>query len=133
MWEKRPIYRKSYPSHRQIQDDGVNTEDDTLMCVSIELYIRTEIYLKGDVAVCCSALQCVAVCYSALKNAVEGANYTSNRCVAVCCSVLQRNEGCYCLCALYITSVCCSVLQCVAARRSAVKDVAACLLYVSHQ
>ena len=40
---------------------------------------------------CCSVLQCVAVCRSALQ------------CVAVCCSVSQ-----------YV-AVCCSVLQCVAA------------------
>jgi len=51
--------------------------------------------------VCCSVLQCVAVCYS---------------CVAVCCSVLQsvtRVLQCVAVCCRVLL-VCCSVLQCVA-------------------
>jgi len=116
MWEKGPTYRKNDPCHRQIQDDGVNTENNTLMYVSIELYIRTEIHLKGDVAVCCSAM----------KDAVEGANYASNQCVAVCCSKMKDAIACAHDISQQCVAVCCSVLQCVAARRSAVKDVAAC-------
>ena len=50
------------------------------------------------VAVCCSVLQCVAVCIAA--------------CGAVCCSVLQCDAVC--------CSVCCIVLQCVALNRTSI-------------
>ena len=50
------------------------------------------------VAVCCSVLQRVAVCYVAERDA----DLVQSLCVPVCCSVL--------LC----VAVCCSVLQCVA-------------------
>jgi len=55
--------------------------------------------------VCCSVLQCVAVCCSVCSVL---------QCVAVCCSVLQ--------CA----AVCCSVLQCVAVYCSVLQCVAMC-------
>ena len=63
------------------------------------------------VVVCCSVLQCVAVCCSdndcevVRLNCKMGHKALSNCAwyVAVCCSVLQR------------VAVCCSVLQCVAA------------------
>jgi len=53
--------------------------------------------------VCCSALQCVAVCCSvSLFQRVAGNCYCSVlQCVAVCCSVLQ------------CVAACCSLLQCV--------------------
>jgi len=66
--------------------------------------------------VCCSVLQCVAVCYSVVQHvAVLGM-----QCVAVCCSVLQCGAACcsvmYDIRIVYATDdVCCSVLQCVAA------------------
>jgi len=46
---------------------------------------------------CCSVLQCVAVCCRALQSA--RCTCDSNTCVAVCCSVLQ------------CVTVCCSALQ----------------------
>ena len=46
---------------------------------------------------CCSVLQCVAVCCSE-----ESSESEQSRIVSVCCSVLQ------------CVAVCCSVLQCVA-------------------
>ena len=49
------------------------------------------------VAVCCSVLQCVAVCVA---------------CVAVCCSVLQCVAVCCCV--LQCGAAYCSVLQCCA-------------------
>jgi len=57
--------------------------------------------------VCCSVLQCVAVCCSVLQleYGLEGSNVfdvSGGVCVAVCYSVLQ------------CVAVCCSVLQCVA-------------------
>ena len=65
------------------------------------------------VAVCCSVLQCVAVCYhyyllvgSALRSRALPSPSLQNtvqcvECVAVCCNVLQ------------CVAVCCSVLHCV--------------------
>jgi len=55
------------------------------------------------VAVCCSALQCVAV-YSSddQRKNVNRVVFTRGGCTAVCCSALQ------------CVAVCCSVLQCVA-------------------
>ena len=47
---------------------------------------------------CCSVLQCVAVCCSVLLESVQG-DLRRIQCVAVCCSVLQ------------CVAVCCSVLQ----------------------
>ena len=82
------------------------------------------------VAVCCSALQCVAVWYSVLLG------------VAVCCkccsiflwssqiasrrraALLQCAEVC-CI-ALQCVAVCCSVFQCVAVCCSALQGVAVC-------
>jgi len=49
--------------------------------------------------VCCSVLQCAAVCCSASSLLVQQSEL---KCVAVCCRVLQ------------CVVVCCSVLQCVA-------------------
>jgi len=66
----------------------------------------------------CSALQCVAVCCSALQYIAE---HTTSRlfelqCVAVYCSVLQCVAVC---CSVWqCVAVCCSVLQCVAVRCS---------------
>ena len=68
---------------------------------------------------CCSVVQCVAVCCSALQydvvqHRVHSAaalvsirqQFSMLQCVAVCCSALQCG------------TVCCSVLQCVAVCRS---------------
>jgi len=63
---------------------------------------------RGQVAVCCSVLQCVAVCCSVCS---------VMRCVAVCCSALQ----CVAVCA-----VCCSVLQNVAECCRVLQSVAVC-------
>jgi len=65
------------------------------------------------VAVCCSVLQCVAVCIE-----------QQSKCDVVCCSVLQ----CVAVCCgeLRRVAVCCSVLQCVAVRCSMVGHVAVC-------
>jgi len=69
---------------------------------------RTCTYDKLCHFVCCSVLQCVAVCRSVI-------NYVT-LCVAVCCSVLQ----CVAVCCSVINSVtlcvavCCSMLQGVA-------------------
>jgi len=57
---------------------------------------------------CCSALQCVAVCCSVL---------TMLQCVAVCCSVFCSVSQClpeYNSTSQVCVAVCCSVLQCVA-------------------
>jgi len=80
------------------------------------------------VAVCCSVLQCVAVCCSAFMFTPQGPFVGSKEGlrVAVCCSVLQCvavhsrsllgvpswviKRGCVLQC----VAVCCSVLQCVA-------------------
>jgi len=52
------------------------------------------------VALCCSVLQCVAVCSG--EGDVKHQVSRQMSCVAVCCSMLQR------------VAVCCSVMQCVA-------------------
>ena len=57
--------------------------------------------LQCAVAVRCSVLQCVGVCWSVLY------------CVVVCCSMLQCVVVCCCS-VLQCVAVCCSVLQCVA-------------------
>jgi len=68
------------------------------------------------VAVCCSVLQCVAmcpcvaVCCSVLQSVVECCSVL--QCVAVCCSVLQSVVECCRV--LQRVAVCCSVLQSVA-------------------
>jgi len=64
--------------------------------------------------VCCSVLQCVAVCCSGYVPVTR-----SNMCVAVCCSVLQCVAVCCSalqwLCTRHaVRHVCCRVLQCVA-------------------
>ena len=69
---------------------------------------------------CCSVLQCVAVCCSVLLFAdpLVAAQATQGRlkCVAVCCSVL------------WCVAVCCSVFQCVTVRCSVLQCVAVCRL-----
>jgi len=68
--------------------------------VLLELIIEAA-KAKNYVAVCCSVLQCVAVCCSVLLELmIEAAK--AKECVAVCCSVLQ------------CVGVCCSVMKCVA-------------------
>jgi len=66
-------------------------------------------------AVCCSVLQCVAVCAVVC--------YSVLQCGAVCCNIVRFYvdfQHCYCECvaeccsALQCVAVCCSVLQCVA-------------------
>jgi len=52
------------------------------------------------VAVRCSVVQCVAVCYIVSLEMLNNICDEFRRCVAVCCSVVQ------------IVAVCCSVLQC---------------------
>ena len=59
---------------------------------------------KYDVAVCCSVLQCVAVCCKCIASVLQQISLRNRccsvlQCVAVCCSVLQ------------FVAVCCSVLQ----------------------
>jgi len=79
----------------------------------IDIYIwdagtRNEAIRSTWSAVCCSVVQCVAVCCSVLYTYGMQARGTKQyelhavQCVAVCCSVLQ------------CVAVCCSVLQCVA-------------------
>jgi len=73
--------------------------------VRLDIYTHVELQY---VAVCCSVLQCVAVCRSRRPTTCiyDAPGYTylcrEMQCVAVCCSVLQ------------CVAVCCSVLQCVA-------------------
>ena len=55
------------------------------------------VLLLQYVAVCCSVLQCVAVCFSVLQYAAMCCSVL--QCAAVCCGVLQY------------AAVCCSVLQ----------------------
>jgi len=71
-----------------------------------------------EVSVCCSVLQCVAVC-SELSVLLPSAKETCK--IGVCCSVLQRDAVCQWLGVLLPSSmetctvgVCCSVLQRVA-------------------
>jgi len=79
---------------------------------------------------CCSVLQCVAVCCSVLLyllRSLVGTRSIVFQCVAVCCSVLQCIAMCCSTCSgvkstkdrmccsmLQYIVVCCSVLQCVA-------------------
>jgi len=71
---------------------------------------------------CCSVLQCVAVCCSL--------------CVAVCCSVLQCVAVCCrCVWISHVTNtMCCSVLQCVAVCCRVLQCVAVCCrcVWMSH-
>jgi len=61
------------------------------------------------VAVCCSVLQCVAVCEHTTTH-----DDSMSQCVAVCCSVFQRLiVGCS---VLQYVAVCYSMLQCVNTR-----------------
>jgi len=75
--------------------------------------------------VCCSVLQCVAVCGSVMQcftvccNVLQSVAVCGSvlQCVTVCCSVLQRVAVC-CSLLQYVVScvcvtVCCSVLQCI--------------------
>jgi len=62
-------------------------------------------------AVCCSALQCVAVCCTVAK---KGRRLYGAHCVVFCCSVLQ------------CVAVCCSVLQCAAVYCKVLQCVAVC-------
>jgi len=87
------------------------------------------------VAVCCSVLQCVAVCCSVCCSVLQ--------CVAVCCGMLQR-VCCYQIVFVILATfggVCCSVLQrvlqcvvqpyvlqCVTVCCGALRCVAACVL-----
>ena len=75
--------------------------------------------VTGMCVVCCSVLQCVAVCcsYLTIKAEVSHAfgfchGYVL-QCVAVCCSVLQCVVACCSV--LQRVAVCCNVLQCVVA------------------
>ena len=94
----------------------------------------TSCHTHGQLAVCCSVLQCVAVRCSVLQYVTPHA-WTSScthvdesrhkyitarrghgsvlQCVAACCSVLQCVAVCCSV--LQCVAVCCSVLQCVAA------------------
>jgi len=72
-------------------------------------------------SVCCSVLQCVAVCCSVKANYSFLHAYVISvlQCVAVCCSVLQCEGRLFfltCVCHQCV-AVCCSVLQCVAVWR----------------
>ena len=60
------------------------------------------------VVVCCSMLQCVAVCCCLVR--VSFGKVSSR--VAVCCSVWQC--GAVCSSVLHCVAACCNVLQCVA-------------------
>jgi len=85
----------------------------------------------GYVAVCCSVLQCVAVCCSA--------TYPNNMYIygqifwtlgigdMSLCSVLQCVAACGSV--LQCVAVCCSVLQCVAACGSVLQRVAVCWIF----
>ena len=88
----------------------------------IEMFFHHEAGSKGTitltfemlilhVAVCCSVLQCVAVCCRTIALPFEIFISHVQR-VAVCCSVLQRVA--VCCSALQCVAVCCRVLQSVA-------------------
>ena len=90
------------------------------------------------VAVCCSVLQCVAVCCSSCASCTPASppsdlvHYLCNscsvlQCVAVWCSVLQC-VAVRCS-ALQCVAVHCSVLQCVAVCCSVLQCVAVCMYY----
>ena len=51
-----------------------------------------------EIAMCCSVLQCVAVCYSVLLVSSVGNRDTSKQCIAVCCSKMR------------CVAVCCGVI-----------------------
>ena len=80
------------------------------------------------VAVCCSMLQCVALCCT-LHRWLEGEQQTLSR---VCCSVLQC-VGAFCTLQPWLekeqqtlSRMCCSVLQCVAVCCSLLQYIAPC-------
>ena len=78
---------------------------------------------------CCSVLQCVAMCCSSFGSTPDELSPKSLCCsvVVVCCSVLQRVAVCYS--ALQCFAVRCSALQwlqCVAVRCSALQCAAVC-------
>jgi len=81
------------------------------------------------VVVCCSVLQCVAVCYIQCVAVCCSARYASDwracHCVAVCCSVLHS----VCCSVLQCVAVWCSVLQCVAVCCSVLQCVAVCYIH----
>jgi len=89
---------------------------DMMFVIQVRIYTYIYISVAGKlqcVAVWCSVLKCVAVCYTSLppQDIVEShALHTtlSCRCVAVCCSVLQ------------CVAVCCIVLYIIATPRSRV-------------
>ena len=69
---------------------------------------------------CCSVLQCVAVCCSALLKCVGDTSSESVlQCVAVCCSVLQFLARC--CWNVWVTFLSESMLQCGAVRSSVVQ------------
>ena len=79
-----------------------------------------------QVAVCCSVLQCVALCCIVLQWHVRG------QCVAaVCCSMLQCDTV-YCI-VLHCVALCCIVLHCVASCCSGIQRPVCCsvLLFVA--
>ena len=82
---------------------------------------------EGRVAVNCSVLHCVVVCYSELQGLAVWCSVVQG--VAVCCSVLQECETRVAERDVQMASwwgACCSVLQCVAACCSVLQRVAAC-------
>jgi len=80
------------------------------MCCSVLQCVAVCCNVQLRDAVWCSVLQCVAVCCHVLRVLQCRARHVS-QCIAVCCSVLQ------------CVAVCCSLLQCVAVFAV---DVAAC-------
>ena len=109
--QKRPIFCKEtyifkHPTHRS----------HPIPPVGGVLFVNSLTF-----AVCCSVLQCVAVCCSVVQCSVV-------QCVAVCCNVLKLLRcsllqsfaefrsmlQCVGQCVGQCVAVCCSVLQCVA-------------------
>jgi len=76
------------------------------------------------VEVCCSVLQCAAMCWEQFPNPyayrLRASSSEEAKNVAVCCSVLQ----CATVCCSKNVAVCCSVLQCVAVCCSVLQCVA---------
>ena len=80
---------------RALQGVAVHCTDLVCCC---EMGYEHVCFLMCSIVVCCSALQCVAVCCSVYEHVC-----VLMCSIVVCCSVLQ------------FVAVCCSVLQCVAA------------------
>jgi len=78
------------------------------------------------VAMWCSVLQCVAVCWRlfTLESIIFECRASHVCIVAVCCSVLQCVAACRSM--LQCVAVCCRVLQCVTACCSMLQYVAVC-------